>query len=33
MQFYEHKFGIDLDRLVWAVGPVTIIVVAWLSAR
>ena len=27
-QFYEHKFGIGLDRLVGAVGPVTIIVVS-----
>jgi general secretion pathway protein F len=27
-QFYEHKFGTGLDRLVGAVGPVTIIVVS-----
>jgi general secretion pathway protein F len=27
-QFYEHKFGIGLDRVVGAVGPVTIIVVS-----
>jgi general secretion pathway protein F len=27
-QFYEHKFGIGLDRLMGAVGPVTIIVVS-----
>ena len=27
-QFYEHKFGIGLDRLMGAVGPVTIILVS-----
>jgi general secretion pathway protein F len=27
-QFYEHKFGIGLDRLMGAVGPVTIIIVS-----
>jgi general secretion pathway protein F len=27
-QFYEHKFGISLDRLMGAVGPVTIILVS-----
>lgn len=27
-QFYEHKFGIGLDRLTGAIGPVTIILVS-----
>jgi general secretion pathway protein F len=27
-EFYEHKFGIGLDRLMGAVGPVTIIIVS-----
>jgi general secretion pathway protein F len=27
-QFYEHKFGIGLDRVMGAVGPVTIILVS-----
>ena len=27
-QFYEHKLGMGLDRLMGAVGPVTIIVVS-----
>jgi general secretion pathway protein F len=27
-QFYEHKFGIGLDRMMGAVGPVTIILVS-----
>jgi general secretion pathway protein F len=29
-QFYEHKFGIGLDRLMGAVGPVTIILVSFV---
>jgi general secretion pathway protein F len=29
-QFYEHKFGIGLDRLMGAVGPVTIIIVSFV---
>jgi general secretion pathway protein F len=28
MQFYQHEFGIGLDRLVGGVGPVTIVVVS-----
>jgi general secretion pathway protein F len=27
-QFYEHKLGIGLDRLMGAIGPATIIVVS-----
>lgn len=27
-QFYEHKFGIGLDRLMGAIGPITIVVVS-----
>jgi general secretion pathway protein F len=29
-QFYEHKLGIGLDRLMGAIGPVTIIIVSLL---
>ncbi len=27
-EFYEHKFGIGLDRLMGAIGPVAIIIVS-----
>jgi len=27
-QFYEHKFGIGLDRVMGAIGPITIILVS-----
>jgi general secretion pathway protein F len=27
-QFYEHKLGVGLDRLMGAVGPITIIIVS-----
>jgi general secretion pathway protein F len=27
-QFYEHKLGLGLDRLMGAIGPITIIVVS-----